>query len=205
MNRLFRSLLIVVGLIVNGFGIFGLTPGEMSSLFQIVSNRNPGDLILEVETESEWAPPLVSILLSTGQEVYLQVDGDVLESRREGLDRDERSARDEIEAGRFLPLHELYPVVLQELSNSRNFSFVGAEHFYSIGFDREYGRILVELEFQSNASSWSLGNVDGVSSASQNWDNEERTSRSTWPSRLEGVKVYADPTNGRIISVDTDD
>jgi len=205
MNKIYRSLLVALGSIFVGFGVFSLSPGEMSALSRVVSLRNPGDVIIELETESEWDPPLVSLLLSSGEEVYIQVDGGILESRRAGLDREDRSAREELQAGRFIPLNEVYPVILQDLSTSRNYSFINADNFYSIGFDREYGRVLVVLEFRANPSAWSLGDVDSLSSASPNWDSDERASVSTWPTQVREVKVYADPTDGSIVSVESDD
>ena len=69
MNKIYRSLLVALGSIFVGFGVFSLSPGEMSALSRVVSLRNPGDVIIELETESEWDPPLVSLLLSSGEEV----------------------------------------------------------------------------------------------------------------------------------------
>lgn len=174
-----RATWIMVLLVLSAATSWGLTPQNMARIERRVAEQFPEARVLEVERESDWANNIISVLLSNGRELYLDLDDRVLEIEREPLDSEERQiARTLANEPGFPALTRVYGRVLQQLAESEEGSRVTPEYFYRIEYEQERGQLVVEIEFRSGTAG--------------SRDPERRPAQ---------VTVYANPRSGDIIAV----
>ncbi|MFW6252431.1 MAG: hypothetical protein ACOC4F_00755 [bacterium] len=175
-----RIMACIVGLTaLSTTATWGLTPQNLVRIERRVAREFPEAHVLEIERQSDWANNVVSVFVSNGRELYLDLDDRVLEIEREILDREERQiSRALADDSTFPALARIYREVLEQLAESEQGSRVTPEFFYRIEYEQERGQMIVAVTFRSGAGGFG--------------DPDRRTSQ---------VTVYANPRNGNIIAV----
>lgn len=137
---------------------FPMDPAELEEVLALVGREDPGAVVLGVDMESHWDGGLVSVLTSSGHEWYVRVDGHGVEEwEHERIDwEDKQVARAITDGASFLGLLEVYSRVLDELADETRYNGITREHFSSVGYEVEYRRPTVEVEFDVDGRMLSI-------------------------------------------------
>lgn len=128
--------------------ISALTPEEMSMVAATVADDDPDAMILEFDLESSRGGGIVSVETSRGTEYYVGLDPtEILERERGGRGK-ARIADRVAEERDTMELSTAYGAVLAYLAGDERYSRIAPEHFSSIEYEIEFGRLIVEVVFE---------------------------------------------------------
>ena len=130
-------------------GAAALTPQQLDTAIAAVSAEYPEAVVVEVHVESNWDNPLISMQLDNGWEVYVaSTTGEIIDRTRNHTRRDDRRLARQIRDGDIRSIPEAYRSILDQLAATGPVANSDGATLYDLGFDREYGRLMVNASFR---------------------------------------------------------
>jgi hypothetical protein len=128
-----------------------LTPGEIAAVAAAIAEDDPEAMILEVHLESSRSGGIVSVETSHNTEYYVGLASSEILERERGGRGNARIADRIAENSDTMDLYSAYAAVLDYLATHDRYSRISEGDFSSIEYKIEFGRLIVEVVFESPA------------------------------------------------------
>lgn len=148
------ALLLAMTAIPGVTNLAALQPRQLTEIIAYAAAEVPDTAIVEIGIEEGWEHPIIDVEFADGRALYLELAPEglvTLGRERDNPDRDRQRIAQRLfnqEEG-FLSLSDAYASVLRALESGFRGVEVRPEDLYELEYEIEYGRLVLEVVFQT--------------------------------------------------------